>query len=61
MCEGHSVVGNTIPEQVVMGCIRKQAGAGEMAQQLIALAAALPEVLSSIPSNNMVMWADALF
>jgi hypothetical protein len=28
--------------------------AGEMAQQLGALAAALPEILSSIPSNHMV-------
>jgi hypothetical protein len=42
-------------------------GAGEMAQQLRALAA-LPEVLSSIPSNHMVahnhlsvMGSDALF
>jgi hypothetical protein len=30
-------------------------GAGEMAQWLRALTAALPEVLSSIPSNHMVV------
>jgi hypothetical protein len=36
-----------------LGAIRRQAGAGEMAQQLRALAS-LPEVLSSIPSNHMV-------
>jgi hypothetical protein len=32
---------------------KKPAGAGEMAQRLIALIA-LPEVLSSIPCNHMV-------
>jgi hypothetical protein len=34
--------------------------AGEMVQQLRALTA-LPEVLSSNPSNHMVMGSDALF
>jgi hypothetical protein len=40
---------------------RKDGGAGEMAQQLRALAA-LPEVLSSNPSNHMVAHiSDAFF
>ena len=41
------------PGHVLLRCVRKQFRAGEMAQRLRALAA-LPEVLSSIPSNHMV-------
>lgn len=47
------------PENVleVQDCKSAQHGAGEMAQRLRALAA-LPEVLSSIPSNYMVAHND---